>query len=445
LSGRSAARFLLLPILLGTAILGLHLLASHFSLDRDVATARARVIAAFEHGQFGENPFQHPSVTIGSHQWNDCLITLMALDQRGDRARLTLSPVIAGIRGIPNHPQADRNPCAVLQSLVSGAELEPEVYHYDRYVHGATVLLRYLLPHFEIRQIRSLYRAASIGVLVLGFGLCLVGLARGARLPAFAVLAVTLVVLMRFFGLEFFSQSLGHGPADLMIGCYLLAIVLMLFASTPPLIVVLTAAMFGALTMIFELFTGGLPLGFAIVIALSSFAVRPRSDLQGARLAAWSAAAFLSAAATVYVLKVLAVASIADGSVITDVVQRARYYSPAADRGLDFIHFLRAFAESIGVLTGGMTLLTGAALAGGVAAGVWGTSRIYRNCSNPITRQHAALLAVSVLPIPAWFLVFANQSAEHAWYMDRIFVWPVAAGFSLFVLALLSGRDSAHG
>lgn len=428
-------------MLVGVAALALHLLASHYSLDRDVSTAKARVVQAFARGQLTDNPFQHPSVTIGSHQWNDCLITLMAIDQRGDRTRLTLSPIIAGITGIPDHPEASQNPCAVLHSLATGAEPNPDLYHYDRYVHGAVVLLRYLLPHFDIAQIRKRYRAALTTVLAAGLGLCLVGLARRRRTPEFAVLAVTFVALMRFFGLEMFSQSLGHGPADLMIGAYLLAIVLMLFVSTGPLVVVLTAAVFGSFTMVFELFTGGIPLGLAIVLGLSSLAVRPESELRGAPLAAWAATAFLSAAGVVYVLKALAVVAVADAGVLTDILERARYYSPAADKGLQFDHFLRAIDKSIGVLAGGMTTLAWAALVGGIAAGAYGANWIRCNVRDPVRRQHAALLAASVLPIPAWFILFANQTAEHAWYMDRILVWPIAAGFGLLVLSIVLPSD----
>jgi hypothetical protein len=441
-SARTAARFLQVPILVGVAVLALHVVASYFSLDRDVAAAKAHVVQAFERGQFTENPYQHPSVTIGSHQWNDCLITLMAIDQRGDRARLTLSPVIARIEGCPDHPQADTNPCAVLQSIVAGAKLDPELYHYDRYVHGATVLLRYLLPHLEVGQIRSLYRTASIGVLVLGFGLCLAGLARRTRVAEFAVVAVALAALMRFFGLEFFSQSLGHSPADLIIGCYLLALVVMLFASTGPVTVLLAAAIFGAFTIVFELFTGGVPLGLAIVLGLSSLVVRPGSQLRGAPLALWAATAFLGAAGVVYVLKVLAVVAIADVGVLTDIVQRARYYSPAADTGFQLVHFLRAVGGSVGVLAGGLSLLAWAALAGGIAAGACGAHWLRHDATDPVTRQHAVLLAASVLPIPLWFLAFANQTAEHAWFIDRILVWPIAAGFGLFTLAIANRRSA---
>jgi hypothetical protein len=51
-------------------------------------------------------------------------------------------------------------------------------------------------------------------------------------------------------------------------------------------------------------------------------------------------------------------------------------------------------------------------------------------------RRRSVLLVLSVLLIPIWFLAFPNQVATHAWFIDRILVWVVAAGFSLFLTAI---------
>jgi hypothetical protein len=420
------------PVLVGVAILALHLFASFNALDRDVTTAKARVSSAFDRGQLTSNPYRHPSTTIGSHQWNDCLITLLSIDQRGDRARLALSPIIAGFES----PELDEgDPCSSLAALTSGQALDPDLYHYDRYVHGAVVALRYLLPHFEISQIRALYRGTLTAALVCGFALCLIGIARGRRVAAFVVLAVVFLALLRFFGLEFFSQSLGHGPADLIIACYAVSIALMLFVPTGPLVVVLAAAVFGGLTIIFELFTGGVPLGLAMVLGLSSLAVRRGSQPDGIPLALWSAAGFLTSAATVYVLKLLAVVYVADDAVVADVLHKLRSYSTAAE-GLDAKGAIVQIAGSVSVIVGGMTLLAWSALAGALVAGAYGAGWIRRHAPDSGTRQLATLLALSVLPIPMWLLVFINQAGTHAWFIDRILVWPIAAGYGLFVLAM---------
>jgi hypothetical protein len=214
----------------------------------------------------------------------------------------------------------------------------------------------------------------------------------------------------------------------------------MLFVSTGPVVAVLAAAVFGGLTVVFELFTGGIPLGLAMVLGLSSLAIRPDARLDRIRVALWAASAFLSAAAIVYLLKLFAVAYVADDGVIADILHKLRSYSAAAE-GLDPTPLLSQIAGSVGVLVGGMTLLARSAVAGGIVAGVYGANWIRRHVEDPGTRQHAALLAISVLPIPLWCLVFINQVGNHAWFMDRILVWPIAAGFGLFVMAMTtSGR-----
>jgi hypothetical protein len=169
---------------------------SKLALDRDVQAAASHVAAAFRSGELVLDPYQEGSTTIGSHQWNDCLITAMAIDQRGDRTRLALSPIIAGFPDLAH----GADPCAVLDHLVSGARPDAELYYYDRYVHGATVLLRYLLPHFRVGQVRAIYRFAITSVLVAGFALALVGIARDRRVAAHTVLAVVFLALTRSSG-----------------------------------------------------------------------------------------------------------------------------------------------------------------------------------------------------------------------------------------------------
>ena len=406
--------------------------ASKLALDRDVRAAASHVAAAFRSGELVLDPYQEGSTTIGSHQWNDCLITAMAIDQRGDRTRLALSPIIAGFPDLAH----DADPCAVLDHLVSGARPDAELYYYDRYVHGATVLLRYLLPHFRVGQVRAIYRFAITSVLVAGFALALVGIARDRRVAAHTVLAVVFLALTRFFGLESFSQSLGHGPADLVAALYALTLAFMLFDPVRPVFVILAAALFGAFTLVFELFTGGIPLGLAMVIGLAALGARTGGQASEYRLAACAAGAYIGAAAVTYAFKVGATVYLAGSGVVADIAAQLIHYSPAADEGTGFVAAAASICRSIGVLAGGMTLLAAAAVLGGVAAGFYGLRQIFRRNEGPALRQRAVLLACSVLPIPLWFLAFPNQVAIHAWFIDRVVVWVVAAGFALFSLAI---------
>jgi hypothetical protein len=320
--------------------------------------------------------------------------------------------------------------------LVGGATPDAELYYYDRYIHGATVLLRYLLPHWGISSVRRLYRAALSGLLITGLMVCLIGIARGKRTPAFGVLAVSCLALARFFGLEFFSQSLGHGPADSLLAAYALTLALMLFAPTGPVTAVLVAALFGSLTIIFDLFTGGVPLGLAMVIGLGTLAVRPQTCPGGYTLSFAAAAAFLGAAAMTYFLKLAAVIILTDHDILTDVIKELTHYSALSSEGMSLGSAAAAVAYSVGVLLGGMTFLAAASVVGAVIAGTYGAGFILGRVADPGMRQRAVLLVLSVLPIPAWFVAFPNHLLIHAWFMDRILVWPVAAGFGLFLLAV---------
>ena len=102
----------------GIAAFALFLLASYGALPGDPSLFRARVAQAFRGGQLVEDPFQEGSTTIGSHQWNDCLIIIMAMDQRGGRMRLALSPILMDM---PNDLSVSTNPCAVPERLEQGS------------------------------------------------------------------------------------------------------------------------------------------------------------------------------------------------------------------------------------------------------------------------------------------------------------------------------------
>ena len=124
--------------------------ASTTALPGDPAIFKERIAHGFAAGDLVENPFQEGSTTIGSHQWNDCLIIVMAMDERGDPARLALSPILMDFGATPS---VSTNPCAVLSALNQGATPNSNLYYYDNYPHGAVVLLRHLLPYREIERI----------------------------------------------------------------------------------------------------------------------------------------------------------------------------------------------------------------------------------------------------------------------------------------------------
>jgi hypothetical protein len=427
-----------ITILVGIAAFGSFLWASRAALPGDPSVFRARVAHGFASGSLVESPFQEGSTTIGSHQWNDCLIIVMAMDQRGDRARLALSPILMDFGPTPS---VTTNPCAVLSALNKGAVPNNNLYYYDNYPHGAVVLLRYFLPHGEIGEIRAAYRTTLTTFLLLALALSAIGLARGKNLPAFAVVAVTSVALMRYFGLESFAQSLGHGPADAVLAAYMLAIAALAFRPGSLVLPILAAAVCGALTMIFELFTGGIPLGLAMVLGLTPFVVRP--PIRPAVAAAAAAAAFLGAGTIFYFLKLAATVMIAGGGIAGDSLAEAFRLTIFVPNGVlkdgtGFAVALRETYYDIGALTGGMRRLAAGTIAIALAAGAHGFVQVWRNDRSEVGRDQALMLALSLAITPLWCLFFLNLMVLHAWFTDRIFVWLIAGGFSLFLLGLFA-------
>ena len=325
-----------------------------------------------------------------------------------------------------------------LSALNKGVTPNNQLYYYDRYVHGAVVLLRYLLPYSSIKDVRTEYRTTLSLCLVLGLALVMTGLARGIHLASFAVIGVTIVALMRYFGLECFSQSLGHGPADVVVAGYVLAVAAMAFVPTGLAAAVFASAVFGALTIIFELFTGGFPLGLAMAIGLAPLAVRP--TVRPALVAACAASAFVGAGAIVYVLKMAMVVMMSDSGIATDSVREVLRLTLASEQGPGLMKAAHSFKHSIGVLTGGMGVLSTATIAIAVACGVFAFIRLWKGDAAPVLRERALMLALSTVIIPAWCLVFTNLLIDHAWFTDRILVWLIAAGFGLFFMGLVQDK-----
>jgi hypothetical protein len=71
--------------------------------------------------------------------------------------------------------------------------------------------------------------------------------------------------------------------------------------------------------------------------------------------------------------------------------------------------------------------------------------RLWTRDPSPLIREQALMLAISAAVTPLWCAVFTVLMVNHAWFTDRVLVWPIAAGFGLFVLALIRANDAQIG
>lgn len=398
---------------LSLAIAALFFLAGLGSLGRG---GDERVAEAFASGALSDD-LKGDHVT-GRHQYNDCLILALALYQERPVRQLAVSPVNPFGR-------SER----VCQDLRTGTHAADKPF-YHNYLHGHTVLLRYLLPLLPVQAVRELYKGLASLLLLAGIAICLLRLRRRESVEDQLILLVTLLGLSRFFGLEWFGQSLGHGPADLvLIGFVLSAVLASGRLGTGGW--ALVAAAFGALTIIFEFLTGGLPLGAAAVIGLGWFFLSPAVRSVGAVLL--GLAAYITAAATVVAVKIAMVASTFGAEAVLAIAaaggERMHGSLPPqfADRGA-----AEQLLLSVGVLSPGLPLLASGLLLLSISLGA---ASVLRRPEQP-----ALLLLASCLPILGWFLLFQQHTAIHAWFMARILVWPLIAGLAAVAWSLV--RDS---
>ena len=450
----TTARTVLISSTIAVLCMVLFYVASYFSLGRQLETAKSNVRSAFVSGDLLPSANKAlGNTTVGVHQFNDCLILGMGIDQRpGLKREVLVSPIRtsfpATVQGqhagqmlpptlIERSDEAD--PCPVLYRLAEGDTPSAQVEYYHRYLHGQTVLIRYLLPIMSVGMIRLMYSSLLALTVTAGFAYSLFMIASGVKPPTYLVWAIVFVAFSRWFGLESFGQSLSHGPSDLVIMIYLLFLCLASREGLGATALLISASVFGALTMIFEFLTGGLPLGSALLIGLLPLAIR--QDREGGRtleITSRCLLAFAVAAVLCIALKVLIAIATFGLAVVPDFLHALGKRMAIADTANmpngGPVVFASKVLGGLSALAGNMRLLAGLTIALAVGAGLWGFTTLRTSSASSRLREQSLFLLASNLPIPVWLLVFWQHTIQHAWFMDRILVWPIASGFALFTL-----------
>ena len=393
----SVARVCAAAVGIAALIFILYFVANLESLGRG---GQNRITDAFASGALGQENFRRGDAVNGYHQYNDCLILSMAVSQQAPRRLLAISPMA---------------PANNAEMCTSFGRHDPRFF-YHNYLHGQVALVRYLLPFLSIEQIRTLYRLLTSLLLCGGIAVSLMRLARGDRRRENGVALIIMLAFARAFGLEVFGQSLGHGPADFVLISF--AAFFALSRETSDRTMILAAAVFGTLTMIFEMLTGGLPLGIAVTFGLLCF--------RGVRTAVLATTSFSVAAVATYAIKLAAVAVVFGNlSFLREAETRTVGVLPSDAVTGSLLHAIfgntEAMMPGLGPMAGVILLLS-------VGFGTW--SVIKR------PTPEIQLLALSNAPIFLWPIIFRQHMIIHGWFMDRIFVWTIASGFSMLFLAL---------
>jgi len=391
---------------------------------------------ALKNGDLTEADILDTNTRIGAHQFNDCLILDQAIARSGTREQMTVTP--------PND-FADRTTgvCQELRQSVTEGK-RGQLNFYQNYIHGQTVLARALLDVLPVRAIRTLYQLIIAALLLAGLGLAMRQALRGGATVNVIFWICFFLAFSRFFGFEYFAQSLGHGPADAVLLGYALWLETISFrAQSRPVDFVIPAAAFGALTAIFELLTGGLPLGIALTIAGVAMAER-RDDRLNASVGL-ACTAFITAISTMAVIKILLTeilfgqgAVTSAGSQLFDRLAGSAQFEQIPPPTI--ANIIIRVSRGLGEMMGGQPELVAMILVLMIAFGAAGLVRLRRSD----LWDRAMLVAASNLVLVGWVAVFNHHFYVHAWFMTRIFAWTIATGFALFAMAVATRQPATY-
>ena len=430
---RRAGLGALVAVPVAALLFAIFCLANRYSLGRDLPRAEAHVRAAYASGVLQDADYLPGNTSLGRHQYNDCLILYMAIDQQAAPAQLITSP-------IKPIQRAGESMCGALRAYVDGDKAAGRTgIWYHQYIHGHTMLARYLLPLLPVETIRNLYHGAQTALVLAGLVVAMMGLARGRRPVDSLFWLIIFLAFSRWFGLESYGQSLSHAPSDAIVLGYML--LLAGAAASGGLgrwSALIATATFGSLVAIFEFLTGGIPLGLAIVVGGLPFALCDSGPRPTLDRVVEAAAAFGGAVLACLVLKMLLALQIFGIESFRESALQLGVRIGMGDVPPDLgpLRMAKSLIKGLSSLATGMHVMAGGILLIAVGFGGWGAHRLIAS-GDPRLKARALHLIASNAVIAGMLLLLWEHSIIHAWFMDRILVWTIASGFALFALALV--------
>ena len=423
------------------------------------AVQRNEIEAAIADGSIGYGfywPFG-PRTKNYIYNFNDCLIfDMLVIPENGNLLSRAISPMMpsrpnlspGGPDGFPPYSQC-RDLKAATSAAITG-KIHPSSYYsyYHRYLHGGWLICGILLGFLPVFAASCLLMA----ILVLQIGiLALVPMFRAGhhnargRDTAFATLAI---VLAAFWAIPAWDWSFSFAPGDIVIVGFLL-----LFYFRPPSLMsemgfVAACTTFGVLTAIFEFLTGGIPGGFAVLLAVLAFDSYPDGHALRKR-AVLAIAAFTAAIILSFAVKMTLVAFIwgpselfraADvllghlGSIDWDLAPDKAAILNRYGITVEAIRSSRALSTLYGLFK--MEYFTSNMAWGSLALGVAITTLApavlatrqgmrWKNQDAAGRWRTAILLLAAAVPL-LWCCIFVQHTIASAHFMFRIMVWPPA-------------------
>jgi hypothetical protein len=393
-----------------------------------------RIRDAFATGDLGLDEYRRHDIRRGWHQYNDCAVLQLLSAPDSSRVARALAPRWSFLRA----DVEENSSCGTLKVLMVDRASRDTMttYRYARYWHGYMVPVGFGLHVMNLPHLRRLLLiAVCTGIMVLaGTALRAGSHTRRAGLAIAGTAAV-------FWGVPYFAPGLSHGPGDAALLLALAGLVFRPTLATDLGALLPYSAVFGAIVVFFEAFTGQLPIAGAWLAALVLATVRDESRPGSidARLVALAAlGAFGVGGVITVVIKQVLAALFAEPSAGSAFMGRLGGYVavPAPRNGVPGL--LLPYIE----LVRRMFVLTawhrhaGNVLAWMLGIG-WslGFARGWRRRHDLPGRDVIFLSAMALLPA-LWVLVVPTHTLIHASFMVRMMVVPISLAAAALVWPL---------
>lgn len=450
--------------------------ASFLSLNWLAATADPEPVADALRASY-----EHPERTLedSAERFNDCLLSLMALDRGGTLGERTVSP-----RRVYRYTRPQR-PCDALEQRLSLGAVDDSDYltvFYHQYWAGQRVMLQWLLPPLGVDGLRRTLRMLTFGLLGLGFVGALgrtvllftrrepeSGSREGAGNPKHwrehlfqaTALAALFLCLFLFLDLDRRAGSFTTGASNLLTLALLVAVPAFGIANWKPGRQVLLFAGFGAAIAYHELLFGSALIGLVCVLLALSTAPPPVHATVAVARNWWPAlylrcgGAYVGSLSAVFLLRVVIAEFVFREPVLFkfwDQLTHRLYGAPRSSihPDIDVFYasrptmerFLERVGNNLGTVGFGSTavalILIGGAALTLIAATVLVLKR-RRSLEEPW--RWLGVLAAGWC-VPAWYVVFSAHSMAHVPVAIRLLALPYAAAAILIVGAAVFGRRS---
>ncbi len=425
-------------ILVAALTYGAYFSLAIMSLKTDGAQISRTIAEGFATGALTLDDYP-PDMAHTPNQFNDCLVLFEAASRGASTLRLAISPLRA---------DTSRNECKTLHDAVTSPNGRTPTVFYHHYISGQTTFTRLLLAIMPLKRVERFWKVAIISFLFLGIAACMTDIVIGSDKPGAVAFLIILFVFTSWYGLGSYGHSIAHSPSDLvLIGFMVLLALAHLKGGLQPKAAILACAGFGALTLIVELLTGGLPLGLCATIGLVPLALREDNSSPLCRSAAHAGLSFISGAMTCAVLKIMLVAFAFGVQPLSSMgrglgvrIGLAKSSTDASPSSLFAV--VKSITDNMGVLYAGQREMALALLVTAFMAGAWA---LYSARALPAQRSRTIiyLLGASNLVLVAWVAAFSEHIFVHAFFMDRIFAWTAASGLAMFALASFTDKPSS--